>query len=108
LPDMNEKAPSWPRPTDYKTSSDGRGGLVRVVFVGPPHDGRELFIDELELPQEIYTTANPAAFEWWPARLKAAMERWPIGSDPASAPVRHVLRIPGEAREPQYVAEPED
>jgi hypothetical protein len=103
---MTDQAPNWPRPAEYKTQADGRGGLVRAVLVGQPHDGRELFIDELELPPEIYTTGDPASFEWWPARLKDVMDRLPIGSGAASAPVRHVLRIPGDTREPQYVAEP--
>ena len=103
---MTDEVPNWPRPADYKTQADGSGGLVRAVLVGPPHDGRELFMDELELPEELYTTPDPAAFEWWPATLKDVMDRLPIGNDPSAPPVRHVLRIPDDTLEPQYVSEP--
>jgi len=64
-------------------------------------------MDELELHAEIYTTTEPAAFEWWPGSLKDVMDRSTIGSDPANAPVRYALRIPDDTREPQYVVEPE-
>jgi hypothetical protein len=104
---MTQEAPNWPRPAEFKTQADGSGGLVRAVLVGRPHDGRELFMDELELPAAIYTTPDPAAFEWWPDRLQDQMSRLPIGSDLANPPVRYALRIPDETREPQYVAEPE-
>jgi hypothetical protein len=103
---MTEEARTWPRPPAFKRQADGRGGLVRVVLVGPPHAGRELFIDELELPTAIYTTADPAAFEWWPDRLQDQMARLPIANDPDAPPVRHVLRIPDDTREPRFVAEP--
>jgi hypothetical protein len=104
---MNEEAPNWPRPAEFKRQADGTGGLVRAVLVGSPHDGRELFMDELELPAVIYATPDPAAFEWWPDRLHDQMRRLAIGSDPDNAPVRYALRIPDDTREPQYVAEPE-
>jgi hypothetical protein len=103
---MEDALPPWPRPAAYKRQADGRGGLLRVVLVGPPHDGRELFIDELEIPEIIYTTPDPDAFEWWPDRLTETMAGLPIASDPAAQPVRHVLRIPDDTREPQFVAEP--
>jgi hypothetical protein len=96
-----------PRPAEFKTQVDGRGGLVRVVLVGEPHDGRELYIDEQDLPAEIYTTADPSAFEWWPASLKDAMARTPMAGDPAAPPVRYVLRIPDDTREPLFVSDTE-
>jgi hypothetical protein len=96
-----------PRPAEFKTQLDGRGGLVRVRLVGEPHDGRELFIDELDLPQEIYTSARPDAFEWWPARLKDAMDGTALANDPAGPPVRYVLRVPDDTREPLLVADAE-
>lgn len=77
---------------------------MRVRLVGEPHDGRELFIDELDLPSEIYTAAPPHPFEWWPARLHDAMKSASVGSDPASLPVLYVLRVPDDTREPLYVS----
>jgi hypothetical protein len=96
-----------PRPAEFKTRLDGRGGLVRVRLVGEPHDGRELFIDELDLPTEIYTSPRPDRFEWWPARLKGVMDGTPIAQDPAGSPVRYVLRVPDDAREPLFVSDTE-
>jgi hypothetical protein len=96
-----------PRPAEFKTQLDGRGGLVRVRLVGEPHDGRELFIDELDLPAEIYTSARPDGFEWWPARLKGVMDGKRVAQDPAGPPVRYVLRVPDDTREPLFVADTE-
>jgi hypothetical protein len=98
---------SGPKPAEFKTQLDGRGGLVRVKLVGEPHDGRELFIDELDLPPEIYTSARPDAFEWWPAGLNDVMDRTPAAGEPAGPPVRYVLRIPDDTREPLLVADAE-
>jgi hypothetical protein len=99
--------PPDPRPAEYKEQVDGRGGLVRVRLVGEPHDGRELFIDELDLPDEIYTTGRPDAFEWWSGTLRDAMSQTAIATDPAAPPVRYVLRIPDDTREPLFVADAE-
>ena len=63
-------------------------------------------MDELVIPGIIYTTADPDAFEWWPDRLAETMAGLPIASDPGAPPVRHVLHIPDDTREPQFVAEP--
>lgn len=93
-----------PRPPEFKTRADGRGGLIRVRLVGEPHDGRELFIDELDLPAEIFTTPAGTAFEWWPARLKDAMDRLTGGRPDARPPVRYLLRTPDDTREPLFVA----
>ena len=98
---------SEPKPAQFKTQVDGRGGLVRVRLIGEPHDGRELFIDELDLPPEIYTSARPDAFEWWPPGLKDAMDRTSLADDPQAPPVRYVLRIPDDTREPLFIADTE-
>lgn len=104
---MNPEPIPLPRPAEFKTRVDGRGGLVRITLVGEPHDGRELFIDEKDLPGEIYTSARADAFEWWPARLKDAMDRTAVGGDPDAPPVRYVLRIPDDTREPLFVSDAE-
>src|SRR4029453_3937278 len=52
---MSPESPP-PRPATFKTHADGRGGLVRVTLVGGPHAGYELYIDELDLPGEIWTS----------------------------------------------------
>ena len=96
-----------PRPAEFKTRLDGRGGLVLVRLVGEPHEGRELFIDEMDLPDEIYTSSRPDAFEWWPAGLAAAMDATSLARDPAGPPVRYVLRVPDDTREPLLVADAE-
>jgi hypothetical protein len=96
-----------PRPAEFKRKVDGRGGLVRITLVGQPHDGHELFIDEKDLPSEIYTSPRPDAFEWWPASLKDAMDRTTLGGDAAAPPVRYVLRIPDDTREPIFVSDTE-
>lgn len=94
-----------PRPADYKTVMDGLGGLVRIPLVGGLHEGRELFMDEPEVPPEILTTPRREPFEWWPARLQEAMSGTALANDPAAPPVRYVLRIDEETREAQFVAE---
>jgi hypothetical protein len=104
---MSETTPRSPRPAEFKTIVDGRGGLVRVVLVGVPHDGRELFIDEQDLPEEIYTSARADAFEWWPARVKEVMARTAVGGDPAAPPVRYILDIPYDTQEPRFVSDAE-
>ncbi len=96
-----------PTPSEFKTQVDGRGGLVRVRLVGEPHDGHLLYIDELELPPEIYTSPHPEAFEWWSADLKDVMERNSVGGDQDAPPVRYILRIPDDTREPLLVSDTE-
>lgn len=86
---------------------DGQSGLVRIPLEGGLHDGRELFIDEPDVPDEIYATPRSAPFEWWPARLQPAMTATALGGDPESPPIRYVLRVADDTREPRYVAEPE-
>ena len=93
-----------PMPAEFKTVSDGRGGLIKVTLVGEPHDGRALYIDELDLPSEIWTTPAGRPFEWWPPAVREVMERTAVGSDPATPPVQYILRIPDDTREPQYVS----
>ncbi len=84
---------------------DGRGGLIRVRLVGEPHEGRELYMDELDLPKEIYTASRADAFEWWPPAVKNVMDQSALAGDPAGPPVRYVLRVPDDTREPLYVAD---
>ena len=96
-----------PRPADFKTRVDGRGGLILVTLVGDPHDGHELYIDEMDLPAEIWTTGAGRPFEWWPPEVHATMATTPTGSDPAAPPVRHVLRVPDDTGEPRYVSDTE-
>lgn len=102
--DERPRFPDESQPADYKTACDGRGGLVRVRFVGGPHAGRSLFIDEHDLPDVIYTSGEGRPFEWWTERNQAAMMAGPMGQDRAAPPVRHELRILDETREPQFVA----
>jgi hypothetical protein len=97
--------PYQPRPADYKTTMDGLGGLVRVPLEGGLHEGRELFIDEPEVPSEIFTTSRKEPFEWWPARLRDAMASTALGNDPDAPPIRYVLRVDDSSREPTFVAE---
>jgi hypothetical protein len=104
---MSAADPQLPRPAEYKTQADGRGGLIRVTLVGEPHDGHELFIDELDLPAEIYVSSRPGEFEWWPARLKDVMDRTALGGAADAPPVHYVLRIPDDTREPLYVSDVE-
>jgi hypothetical protein len=96
-----------PKPAEFKTRVDGRGGLVRVRLVGEPHDGRELFIDEKDLPVEIYTSPWPDAFEWWSAGVKDVMEQSVLARDPSAPPVRYVLRIPDDTQEPLFISDTE-
>ena len=103
---MSTDLPFQPRPADFKTSMDGTGGLVRVTLTGGLHEGRELFIDEPDVPTEIYTTPRREPFEWWPARLREAMARTALGGDPDAPPTRYVLRLAEDTREPRFVAEP--
>lgn len=102
---MNDERPFQPRPGDYKTTMDGLGGLVRVPLEGGLHEGRELFIDEPDVPAEIYVTPRAEPFEWWPARLSADMAATALGGDPESPPQRYVLTVDAETREPRYLAE---
>ena len=94
-----------PRPPEFKTRTDGRGGLVRVMLVGEPHDARELYIDELDLPAEIWTTPAGMRFEWWGPGAKADMERTAVGSDAAAPPIHYALRIPPDTQEPLFVSD---
>ena len=111
---MTLEAPvdDWPHhpdeshPAEYKTACDGTGGLIRARFVDSPHAGRSLYIDELDLPATIYTTAAGRPFEWWNERTHELMRELPAGSDPAAPPVRHELRIDEETRHPEFVAIP--
>jgi hypothetical protein len=99
--------PPYSRPAEFKTSLDGQGGLVRVPLEGGLHHGRELFIDEMELPGEIYTTPQASPFEWWPARLHEAMAATALRADPAAPPTRYVLEVPEGTREPRFIAQPD-
>jgi hypothetical protein len=99
--------PPTPKPAEFKTRMDGRGGLIRARLVGEPHDGHELYIDELDLPEMIYTSPRADAFEWWPPAVKDVMDQSALGRDPVGPPVRYVLRVPDDTREPLYVAEAE-
>jgi len=102
----DEQRPFQPRPAEYKDTLDEQGGLVRVPLVGGLHEGRELFIDERELPPEIWTTPNREPFEWWPERLREAMATSALGGDPANPPGHYVLESDPKTREARYVARP--
>lgn len=103
---MSDIRTPLPRPEDYKTTADGTGGLVRAVLDGGPHEGIELFMDELDLPAEIWTSGEGHRFEWWPSAVAETMSATALGSDPEAPPVRYRLEIPDETREPRFVAEP--
>jgi hypothetical protein len=103
--DLMTEEPKLPRPAEFKTRSDGRGGLIKATLVGEPHDGRALYIDELDLPAEIWTTPGGMAFEWWPSGVRDVMERTAAGSDPTAPPVHYKLRIPEDSGEPLYVSD---
>ncbi|MCI0346053.1 MAG: hypothetical protein L0221_11520 [Chloroflexi bacterium] len=105
---MDDQRPFQPRPEEFKSVMDGLGGLVRIPLVGGLHAGRELFIDEPEVPPEIWTSPNRETFEWWPARLREAMAATQLGNDPGAAPQRYVLSIDAESREPSFNVAPED
>jgi len=92
------------QPANFKTACDGGGGLVRVRLVGPPHDGRALYIDELDLPAVIYTTTTPEYFEWWPERTQRAREE-AGGAATRQAGRRHILRIAEDSRIPTFESE---
>jgi hypothetical protein len=97
--------PFVPKPAEYKTVADGRGGLIKVTLVGEPHDGHALYIDELDLPDVIWTTGAGRPFEWWPPQVAEVMAATAVGSDPDAPPVRYVLRIPDDTREPLYLSD---
>jgi hypothetical protein len=105
---MNDERPFQPRPADYKRVIDGLGGLVRVPLSGGLHEGRELYIDEPDIPEEIFVTPRREPFEWWPARLRDAMAATTLGGDPAAPPLRYLLTVDPTTREPAFVAQPED
>jgi hypothetical protein len=94
-----------PRPAEFKTRLNDQGGLVRVVLDGGLHHGRELFIDEMELPRTIYTTPRAEPFEWWPEALRDVMAETALGGDPAAPPTRYELEVSAETREPRFVAQ---
>ena len=103
---MNDDArPFQPRPAEYKTEMDGSGGLVRIPLEGGRHDGRELFMDETEVPEVILTTPRRDRFEWWTEAVAGSMAATELGADPADPPIRYDLRIDPDTREPRYVAE---
>jgi hypothetical protein len=102
---MSEPDLSLPRPGEFKTRVEGRGGLIKVTLVGDPHDGRALYIDELDLPPEIWTTPAGMPFEWWPPGVRELMDRTAVGSNPTNPPVHYRLRIPDDTGEPLYVSD---
>lgn len=93
------------QPGEFKTACDGTGGLVRVRFVGPPHEGRSLFIDELDLPDVIYTTGTASPFEWWHARVHDRMMELMAEGGRTVPPIRHVLEVPADTRQPIFRSE---
>ena len=101
---MDPESPQ-PRPATFKTRADGRGGLVRVTLVGGPHAGHELYIDELDLPDEIWTTPAGRRFEWWGPGVRTDVAQMTVGSDPAAPLAHYALRIPEDTAEPQLVAD---
>jgi len=105
---MTAEPPFQPRPAEYKTEMDGLGGLVRVRLEGGLHQGRELFIDEPDVPAAIYVTPRAEPFEWWPADLQSVMAGTALGGDPGSPPLRYLLTVDPTTREPRYVATPEE
>jgi hypothetical protein len=105
---MSADPPFQPRPAAYKTTMDGLGGLVRVPLEGGLHHGRELFIDEPDVPPEIFATPRAEPFEWWPDRLRDVMANTALGGDSGSPPVRYLLTVDEQTREPRFVATPED
>lgn len=100
---MSDDVVFQPRPADYKTTMDGLGGLVRVPLEGGLHHGRELYIDEPDVPPEIFATPRAEPFEWWPERLRDVMAATALGGDPGSPPLRYVLSVDEESREPRYL-----
>lgn len=102
---MSDEGRFQPRPAAYKTAMDGLPGLVRIIVDGGLHAGRELYIDEAEVPPEIYVTPKAEPFEWWPARLREAMAATALGGDPENPPTRYVLTTDAASGEPRYVPE---
>jgi hypothetical protein len=102
---MDDTRPFQHRPADFKTEMDGLGGLVRIPLQGGLHDGRELYIDEPEVPRDIWTTPNREPFEWWPERLRDEISRTALGNDPESPPIHYILDVDEETLEPRYVVE---
>ena len=93
------------QPADFKIACDGHSGLVRVRFVGAPHAGRSLYIDEDDLPAVIYTTGTADQFEWWPERVHGRMQELRAAAPQAAPPVRHVLQVAEDTREPTFRSE---
>jgi hypothetical protein len=93
-----------PKPAEFKTRADGRGGLIRVTLVGEPHDGRALYMDELDLLPEILTSPVGRPFEWWSPGVDDVIARSAVGSGSDAPPVRYILRIPDDTGEPLYVS----
>ena len=104
---MDDARPFQPQPAEYKTVLDGLGGLVRIKLVGGLHEGRELYMDETEVPDEIWTTPRREPFEWWPARLREVMAESALGSEPTAPPGHYILEVDEASREPRFVAEDE-
>jgi hypothetical protein len=102
---MSDEGRFQQRPAEFKGVIDDLGGLVRIPLEGGIHQGRELYIDEREIPDEIFTTPAAEPFEWWPARLSEAMSSTALAGDPARPPVRYVLRVDEATREPRFVAQ---
>ena len=103
-PVSDEGRPGQKRPAEFKTTLDDTGGLVRLLLVGGLHEGRELYIDEREIPPEIWTNHDPDRFSWWPERVRDAMTATPTGGDPANPPGHYALEVDEETREARYVA----
>ena len=101
---MSDEGRFQPRPAEYKTAMDGQGGLIRVPLEGGLHDGRELYMDEREVPDEIFTTPRREPFEWWPERLREAMSTTELAGDPANPPIRYDLQVDDDTHEPRFVA----
>ncbi len=102
---MDDSRPFQARPAEYKSVMDGLGGLVRIPLVGGLHEGRELFIDEPDVPAEIFASPREP-FEWWPAHLVDVMATTTLGNDPLAPPVRYVLQVDEATGEPRFVAQP--
>jgi hypothetical protein len=102
----DDMRPFQPRPAEYKTVMDGLGGLIRIPLDGGLHDGRELFIDEPEVPDVIFTTPRAEPFEWWREHLVDEMAATAVGGDPAAPPIRYVLEVDATTNEPRYVPAP--
>ncbi len=104
---MDERPTSFDesKPADFKTACDGTGGLIRVRFEGPPHEGRSLYMDELDLPAAIYTTGTAEPFEWWNERIHDRMLELMARAEPTAPPVRHTLHVADDTREPTFRSE---